>query len=74
MIASRPVPSCALGCFQFTKFGQVLALLALQLRLMSSIGQMFRLFDDPGPVGQVLLILLAVVSMWLGFRSMRRPR
>jgi hypothetical protein len=35
---------------------------------------MFRLFDDPGPVGQVLLILLAVVSMWLGFRSMRRPR
>lgn len=51
---------------------------------MSSIGHMFKLlFYDMGPLGPVLLVLLALVSMWLGYRfsrpsdnqlSIRRPK
>jgi hypothetical protein len=50
---------------------------------MSSIGHMFKLlFVDMGPMGPVLLVLLALGSMWLGYRfsrpsdsqlSIRRP-
>ena len=50
---------------------------------MSSIGYMFKLFAyDMGPLGPVLLLLLALGSMWLGYRfsrpsnrqlSIRRP-
>lgn len=51
---------------------------------MSSIGHMFKLlFYDAGPAGPILLVLLALVSMWLGYRfskpsdnqiSIRRPK
>ena len=51
---------------------------------MSSIGHMFKLlFYDMGPLGSVLLVLLALASMWLGYRfsrpsnnqlSIRRPK
>ena len=50
---------------------------------MSFVGNMFKLFAyDMGPVGAVLLVLLALGSMWLGYRfsrpsdshlSIRRP-
>ena len=50
---------------------------------MSPIGHMFKLlFVDMGPMGSVLLVLLALGSMWLGYRfsrpsdnqlSIRRP-
>jgi hypothetical protein len=50
---------------------------------MSPIGHMFKLlFVDMGPLGLALLILLALGSMWLGYRfsrpsanqlSVRRP-
>jgi hypothetical protein len=50
---------------------------------MSFVGYMFKLFAyDMGPVGSALLVLLAVGSMWLGYRfskpsdsqlSIRRP-
>jgi hypothetical protein len=36
---------------------------------MSFVGYMFKLFAyDMGPVGSALLVLLAVGSMWLGYR------
>ena len=36
---------------------------------MSPIGHMFKLlFVDMGPMGPVLLLLLALGSMWLGYR------
>jgi len=39
---------------------------------MSSIGQMFKLFlDELGPMGAILLVLLAIVAMWLGYRYSR---
>jgi len=51
---------------------------------MSPIGYMFKLFFvDMGAMGPVLLILLALGSMWIGYRfsrpsdnqlSIRRPR
>lgn len=50
---------------------------------MSFVGNMFKLFaSDMGPLGPVLLVLLALGSMWLGYRfsrpsdnqvSIRRP-
>ncbi len=50
---------------------------------MSFVGNMFKLFAyDMGPLGPVLLVLLALGSMWLGYRfsrpsanqlSVRRP-
>ena len=42
---------------------------------MSSIGHMFELlFADFGPAGYALLLLVALVSMWLGFRYSRPAR
>ena len=39
---------------------------------MSPIGHMFKLlFVDLGPAGPPLLILLAVLSVWLGWRYSR---
>ena len=50
---------------------------------MSSIGHVFKLFSyDVGPLGYILLLMLALGSMWLGYRfsrpsdnqlSIRRP-
>jgi hypothetical protein len=50
---------------------------------MSFVGNMFKLFAyDMAPLGPVLLVLLALGSMWLGYRfsrpsssqfSIRRP-
>jgi hypothetical protein len=40
---------------------------------MSSIGQLFRLFDDMGATAYLLLLLAAIVSVWLGVRY-SRPR
>jgi hypothetical protein len=50
---------------------------------MSSIGHMFKLFHhDLGPLGPLLLVMLALGAMWLGYRfsrpsnnqlSIRRP-
>ena len=39
---------------------------------MSQIGHMFKLlFYDMGPLGPILLILLALISMWVGYRYSR---
>lgn len=39
---------------------------------MGSIGQMFKLFsNDMGPAGDVFLVLVALVAMWLGYRFSR---
>lgn len=39
---------------------------------MSFVGNMFKLFAyDLGPLGPVLLILLALGSMWMGYRFSR---
>ena len=50
---------------------------------MSFVGNMFKLFaHEMGPLGPVLLVVLALGSMWLGYRfsrpsinqlSIRRP-
>jgi len=41
---------------------------------MSFVGYMFKLFAyDMGPVGSALLVLLAVGSMWLGYRFRSHP-
>ena len=39
---------------------------------MSQIGHMFKLlFYDLGPLGPILLILLALIAMWVGYRYSR---
>lgn len=35
---------------------------------MSSIGHLFKLFHDTGPIGAMLLVVLAAVAIRLGYR------